>query len=211
MAVDATRISGRLRALFPKANLSTQRLNEISVRLSKMPADDADDDTVDAVINQANEFTPFSEIAKSDDKIRDLESKIKKPNPNEPNRNPEQVIDETEGMTPFEKMMLQKFGALETKISGFETQQSQKTLSERFKSSPELKGVPEFMFKGRIPTTEEDFENAVSELKTDYTSFATENKLSILGSDVPNTGANFKPNEKSEVSPAIKAFAESQK
>jgi hypothetical protein len=122
-----------------------------------------------------------------------------------------EVIDETEGMTPFEKMMLQKFGALETKITGFETQQSQKTLSERFKSSPEWKGVPEFMFKGRIPTTEEEFASAVSELKTDYTAFATENKLSILGSDVPNTGSNFKPNEKSEVSPAIKAFAESQK
>jgi len=109
------------------------------------------------------------------------------------------------------KALIQQNKNLEAKISGFETQQSQKTLTERFKSNPELKGIPEFMFKGRIPTTEEEFASAVSELKTDYTAFATENKLSILGSDVPNTGSNFKPNEKSEVSPAIKAFAESQK
>lgn len=109
------------------------------------------------------------------------------------------------------KALIKQNEALNAKITGFETQQTQKTLSERFKSSPELKGVPEFMFKGRIPSTEEEFENAVLELKTDYTEFATTNKISSLGNDIPNTGANFKPNEKSEVSPAIKAFAESQK
>ena len=107
--------------------------------------------------------------------------------------------------------MIAQNKTLEAKLNGFETQQTQKTLTERFKTSPELKGVPEFMFKGRIPLTEAEFENAVTELKTDYTAFATENKLNILGTDVPNAGSNYKPNEKSEVSPAIKAFAESQK
>jgi hypothetical protein len=113
------------------------------------------------------------------------------------------VIDETEGMTAFENMMLQKFGALETKITGFETQQTQKTLTERFKSHPELKGIPEFMFKGRIPSTEEEFDNAVSELKTDYSGFATENKLASLGNDVPNNFGGLK-NILGEVKPASK-------
>lgn len=95
-------------------------------------------------------------------------------------------IDETEGMTKFEKMIYQKFNSLESKVVGFETQQTQKTLTERFKSHPELKGIPELMFKGRIPTKEEDFDAYVQELKTDYTTFATENKLSLLGKDTPN-------------------------
>jgi len=138
---------------------------------------------------------------------------IKKLTPKQEIKTEEKVDDVkvADDAPEWAKALIKQNEALNAKISGFETQQTQKTLSERFKTSPELKGVPEFMFKGRIPTTEEEFENAVYELKTDYTAFATENKLSVLGSDVPNTGANYKPNEKSEVSPAIKAFAESQK
>lgn len=138
---------------------------------------------------------------------------IKKLTPKQEIKTEEKVDDVkvADDAPEWAKALIKQNEALNAKISGFETQQTQKTLSERFKTSPELKGVPEFMFKGRIPTTEEEFEKAVYELKTDYTAFATENKLSVLGSDVPNTGANYKPNEKSEVSPAIKAFAESQK
>lgn len=131
--------------------------------------------------------------------------------PNEGRTPPTDKVEIPDDTPEWAKALLKANETLTAKVNGFETQQTQKTLSERFKTSPELKGVPEFMFKGRIPTTEEEFENAVYELKTDYTAFATENKLSVLGSDVPNTGANYKPNEKSEVSPAIKAFAESQK
>jgi hypothetical protein len=65
-------------------------------------------------------------------------------------------------------------------------------LIERFENHPDLKGIPTFMFKGRIPTSEDDFETAVNELKTDYTSFATENKLSALGMDIPNNFGNKK-------------------
>jgi len=84
------------------------------------------------------------------------------------------------------KAIINQNKTLEAKINGFETQQTQKTLTERFKSHPELKGIPELMFKGRIPTKEEDFDAYVQELKTDYTTFATENKLSLLGKDTPN-------------------------
>lgn len=99
------------------------------------------------------------------------------------------------------KALIAQNKTLEAKINGFETQQTQKTLTERFKSHAELKGIPEFMFKGRIPSTEDELETAVAELKTDYSAFATENKLSILGNDVPNTGVGT---NSSQVKPASK-------
>lgn len=68
MAVEPVRVQGRLKALFPKANLSKKRLDELSARLSKRPADDATDEQIDEVINSANEIFPFEEIAKEDDR-----------------------------------------------------------------------------------------------------------------------------------------------
>lgn len=73
MPVEVTRIKGRLRALFPKANLSNKRIDEISARLSKKLNDDSDDAAIDEVVNQANDFISFEDIAKSDDRIRTLE------------------------------------------------------------------------------------------------------------------------------------------
>jgi hypothetical protein len=76
-----------------------------------------------------------------------------------------------------------------------------------------LKGIPEFMFKGRIPTKEEEFDNAVQELKTDYTTFADANKLTNIGLDQPGGGNHLGGlNPKSKEVPAeVKAFAETLK
>lgn len=74
MAVEQKKIKARLKALFPKANLSKKRLDEISARLAKKPADDADEETIDAVITDANDAFPFEDIAKTDDRMRTLEA-----------------------------------------------------------------------------------------------------------------------------------------
>jgi len=75
MAVQPEIIKARLKVLFPKANLSTKRIDAIAARLAPMPADDADDAAVDVVLNLANDFTSFEDIAREDDRIRTLEAK----------------------------------------------------------------------------------------------------------------------------------------
>lgn len=87
MAVDAKKIKERLRNLFPKANLSNKRLDEISARLAKKPADDAEETAIDQVINDANDFMPFEDIAKEDDRIRSLEARAKQEQPQKPDGN----------------------------------------------------------------------------------------------------------------------------
>lgn len=74
MAVAPEKIKARLKVLFPKANLSTKRLDAYAAKLAPKPADDADDAAVDAIITDYNEVIDFEAVAKEDDKTRTLEA-----------------------------------------------------------------------------------------------------------------------------------------
>jgi hypothetical protein len=78
MAVSVEKIKARLKALFPKANLSTKRLDAYAAKLAPKPADDADDTAIDAIITDYNEVIDFEAVAKEDDKTRTLEADKKK-------------------------------------------------------------------------------------------------------------------------------------
>lgn len=159
-----------------------------------------DESEIDSFIEE-NSYVILQASTEADTRVTDA---VKKLTTSKTEGNPEIKTDEfkvADDTPEWAKALIAQNKTLSDKINGFETQQTQKTLTERFKSHPELKGIPEFMFKGRIPTTEEEIETAVAELKTDYSTFATENKLSILGSDVPNTGGGKNSNE---VKPASK-------
>lgn len=81
MAVPKERLLGRLKAyLTSKAiNLSNARIDESSLRLCSLPADDADDAAIDLVIANADVIFPFKDIATGDDRLRTLEAQTKKP------------------------------------------------------------------------------------------------------------------------------------
>lgn len=79
MAVKPEQIKARLKVLFPKANLSQKRIDAIAAKLCLKPADDADDVAIDAVVNDANDFMSFEDIAKDDDRVRTLEANQKAP------------------------------------------------------------------------------------------------------------------------------------
>lgn len=109
----------------------------------------------------------------------------------EPKEEPKE--DELPDDTPaWAKTLIENNKALEAKLKGFEQAQSQKSIAERFKSHEKLKGIPELLFKGRIPQTEEDFEAAVEELATDFESLAKEQNITRFGNDKPG-GAGHKP------------------
>lgn len=78
MAVEKAKVIARLKALFPKANLSQTRLDAIADKLAKKPADDADEADIDAVINDFNDVLSIEDIAKGDDRTRTLEAEKKK-------------------------------------------------------------------------------------------------------------------------------------
>lgn len=126
----------------------------------------------------------------------------------EPKDEPKEV--ELPDDTPaWAKTLIENNKALEAKLNGFEQAQSQKTIAERFKSHEKLKGIPELLFKGRIPQTEDDFEAAVEELATDFEALAKEQNITRFGNDKPG-GAGHKPEggKKQATKEEIDALAE---
>lgn len=166
MAVKPEKIKERLKALFPKANLSQKRIDEISAKLAKKPADDADDEAVDMVINDANELMDFEAIAKEDDRIRTLEAKLKQTDNSDPNEPKKEKEDEE--IPVWAKTLLQKVEGLE---KGEITKSRQNTVAELFSKSEVLKSLPDAKKQSwmkRVDLDSDDLSAEITALEEEY-------------------------------------------
>lgn len=100
MPVESKRIKGRLKVLFPKANLSKKRLDALAARLAKKPADDADDDAIDEILKDANDVYPFEEMGKDEHRIVTAENKLKKQQQNAADDDSDDDSDDDEPEDP---------------------------------------------------------------------------------------------------------------
>jgi len=178
MAVEKSKVIARLKALFPKANLSQQRLDAIADKLAKKPADDADDTAIDAVINDFNDVLSIEDIAKGDDRTRTLEADKKKSEELAAKKKPvtseeEEEEEGTEGMTAFEKQMLKKFGDLKSDIDSIKTGNVKQSKLDQAKSLLEKSEVFKkldddtkgFMLKNVELDSETSFEEQITGLE----------------------------------------------
>lgn len=163
MAVPAEKVKARIKALFPKTNLTASRIDAIAAKLAPKPADDADDAAIDEVINQFNEDSVMTieELAKLDDKLRQKTAPPK-------SAAPEETPKEKDETGESDNAILAALKALQTEISQMKTEKIQQTLAQRFSQDERLKDVPKAMLKGRVPSTEEDYETSVTELVSDW-------------------------------------------
>jgi len=202
MSIDKAKVITRIKALHPKTNLSNARLDEISARLIKKLNDDADDTAIDEAIGIADDYNPFTEIARNDDKIRDLEAKAKKPADKIDEPKPDPIPDD---VSPAMRAYLDKQNELIEKINGklegFEKGQQRKSLSERFNSDERVKNIPDFMKRGYTPQNEDEFEKNITDLSSAFTKYAEDNKLSILGNDYPSGSGSGEVKKTKEASP----------
>lgn len=168
MAVTPEKIKARLKALFPKANLSKERLDAIAARLATKPADDADDAAVDEVLNNANDFMSFEDIAKEDDRVRTLEAKAKGTTPpaNDPPK-PEPAPDDAPA---WAKQLIEKVNNIE---AGKVTETKRQTAAQLFEQSETLKGLSQTVKQSWINridvNSETPLEDQVKGLETEYT------------------------------------------
>jgi hypothetical protein len=180
MAVEKAKVIARLKALFPKANLSQTRLDAIADKLAKKPADDADEAAIDAVINDFNDILSIEDIAKGDDRTRTLEADKKKAEElaakkkgNSSKDDEEEEEEETGEMTPFEKTMLKKFGELKSDLDSIKSGNIKQTKLEQAKSllekSEVFKKLDEqtkgFMLKNVELDSETPFEEQITSLE----------------------------------------------
>lgn len=166
MAVSAEKVKVRIRAMFPKTNLTTKRLDEISAKLGAKIEDNADEAAIDAAVTDFNEnsILTIEEIAKNDDRIASLTKKaVEPPKPKTEPKSEEDKKDED----PL-SLVLSELKATRAEIANLKAENQQKSIEERFKADERLKNVPAAMLKGRIPKDEDSFEDSVTELVSDW-------------------------------------------
>lgn len=216
MAVKPEIIKARLKVLFPKANLSTKRLDVYAAKLAPKPADDADDEAIDAIINDYNEVIDFVAVAAEDDRIRTLEADKKKVEETAKNKGgkkeeEEEEEEETEGMTPFEKRMLKNFGMLKSDIdsikSGNVLETKKQTALQSFEKSEILKGLkPELKDRWitRIDVNSETpIEDQIKELESEYSELVQVNADSNMYGGPAGGGLNNQKPDESIVSEIV--------
>lgn len=181
MAVEKDKVLAAIELKFKGKSITKTFKENIAAKwAAKIESEEEIDNYIDD-----REDVILEAVSEADRRATDAvnKSKSKQPEPQDPPAPPK---DDDDTETPkWAKGILAKLEAAEAKINGFEAAQKTKSITERFKSDERLKGVPELMFKGRIPQTEEEYETAVTELATDFTTFAEQAKLTTFGKDNP--------------------------
>jgi hypothetical protein len=185
MAVEKARVIARIKAKFPKLNLTQTRIDAIADRLSARPADDADDAAIDEVVDDFNELMPLADIAKEDDRVRNLEKKanakktVKKKateTPANTGSDEDEDLDLGDDVPSWAKQLLKTNKELSQKVNELETgKQTESRLSQAtkaFESSkllskmkPEIKDkwIKRFDLESEV-----SFEDQAKELETEY-------------------------------------------
>jgi len=180
MAVQPEIIKARLKALFPKANLSTKRIDAYAAKLAPKPADDADAIAIDAIINDYNEVIDFVAVAQEDDRIRTLEADKKKAEElanKGGKKEEEEVIIEVDNDAPaWAKALIRQNEKLTADLESLKTGKiadvKKQTAQSAFESSEVLKGLkPEIKtnWLGRINVDSEvSIEDQVKALEAEF-------------------------------------------
>lgn len=175
MAVDNLKVIARLKALFPKANLSQQRLDAIADKLAKKPADDADDTAIDAVINDFNDVLSIEDIAKGDDRTRTLEAEKKKAEETAANKKPEEkeVVEVDDDAPAWAKALLKQNEKLTADLESIKSGNAKQSKLDQAKSllekSEVFKKLDEntkgFMLKNVELDSQTPFEEQITSLE----------------------------------------------
>lgn len=210
MAVKPEIIKARLKVLFPKANLSQKRIDVYTAKLAPKPADDADEATIDAIINDYNDVIDFEAVAKEDDKIRTLEADKKKAEDLAKNKGSKKEEEEEEEVKidddapAWAKALLKSneklSSELETIKSGNITTTKKQTALQSFEKSEVLKGLkPELKDRwvNRIDVNSETpIEDQIKELESEYSELVQVNADSnVYGGPAGGGSSHQKPDE----------------
>lgn len=177
MPVPVETIKARLRVLFPKANLSQKRLDVLAAKLATKPEDGADDNAVDLIINQSNDFYSFEEIAKDDDRMRTLEANQKAPaNPEPPKPTDPPATPPINEAPEWAKALIEKVTNLETGKVTDTKKQTVKDLVSKSAILSKMKPEVRERWENRIDVNSEtSFEDQLKELETEYSEIVQTN------------------------------------
>jgi hypothetical protein len=194
-------IIAKFKAKFPAVTLSNKRLDEIADRLSKKVTNEEE---IDAKLDEMNELLPFADIQKSDDKIRDLNGKLKATTTKDPTSQDQSTsttkkegenVDDNSGLG----QLAQELKLMREELSNMKKKELQQTMLQKIGAHEKLKAIPEsrrnILLKGRaLPEKDEDLETFVDGFKADYDAFVTEeNNEGLINGHKPAGGGPSGP------------------
>jgi hypothetical protein len=193
-------IVAKFKAKFPAVTLSNKRLDEIADRLSKKVTNEEE---IDAKLDEMNELLPFADIQKSDDKIRDLNGKLKtatQPATTSQDQSTSTTTQDNADDTPaWAKALVESNQQLAQKLAVMEKEKNQQSMLQKIGAHEKLKTIPEsrrnILLKGRaLPEKDEDLETFVDGFKADYDAFVTEeNNEGLINGHKPAGGGSSGP------------------
>lgn len=211
MAVEKAKVKAALDAKFKGKSVSKEMKESYAARWAQKIETDDDiqtyvDDREDDILDAAKEADRRATAAEKVGREKAAQAASGNPEGNKDEPTTTELPDDTPG---WAKALLKQNEALSQEVAGLKAARTAETLTERFKKDERLKGIPEIMFKGRIPTKDEDYETAVEDLAADYKTFAETHKLTPagagLGKDNP-PGGGSKTGSSDSVSAEIEAW-----
>lgn len=196
-----------IKAKYPAVNLSKRRLDVIAAILEKKVG--TDETLIDAKIDEFNDYSPLADIAKQDDKMRDLESKVKTP-ATTPKKDEDQGTETpiTDDTPAWAKAIIESNKKLSADLTVLQTEKAQGTIKS--KATELLKDVPVSFWDGwAIPDKIDDLPAFVEKVQTKHTQYE-QGKIDagIGGIPAPRVGTGATP--VGAVSPELKKYVESK-
>lgn len=179
--MELQEIQGRLRLLYPKANLSSTRISQYAERLKAKLSEESTQEDVDNLIKDLNDLVDFSQVAKDDDRLRTYQK------PKE-----EMKQEETPKPTNTDNPMLEMLKQLTDKIDKLESDKFQESVSGKFKSDKRLEGIPSLVVDKFVPKSFEDIESTIESLVDTFKDEQIKSKLNSFGRDIPPQGEHSK-------------------
>lgn len=192
MAVEVGKVLTAIETKFKGKSITKQFKTNLATKWAAKIDNDTD---IDGYVDDREDVV-LEAVREADQRVTDA---LKKATPPKDDKKPEEekeiVIDAD--APAWAKALAEQNKTLSEQLKGFQTQQTQQTLTQRFKGDERLKGVPDFILNRSIPKSEEEFESTITDLVTEYSTFAQANKIENLGADIPPGagGGNTKQND----------------
>lgn len=189
------KIISQLKAKFSGVNLSKARMDAIADRLTPKITDEAE---IDTKLDELNELVPFAEIARQDDKIRDLESKVNKKPKDEQKPNTESTSESDDLKTILDDLKKER-EAFRNELQALKSSKAQDEFIARAVKEGFIPNVARKYYKD----VDFDPDAAIAELKADFQD-QTQFKVNVgVGDGKVPRGT---PSGEKEVSKDIVAF-----
>ena len=180
--MELQEIKGRLRELFPKANLSTTRISQYAEKLKAKLSEESTKEDVDNLIKDLNDLVDFAQVAKDDDRLRTYQ----KPQPKVEEAPKPSEEPKSDDVPEWAKALL-------TEVKTLREEKVQDTIQSKFRNHEALKGIPtEILDLVKTPTTLDEVDQFATTIADVYKEKQIKEKLDSFGRDIPPQGEHTK-------------------